>query len=173
MFIRSLVLASIVSLAASTCVRDYTVKEGDFCDKISAAQGVSTYQLAVVNNGIINDDCTNLMPDQKICLGYKGSDCTTVYTVVMGDICEDIAAAHKINTTLLYENNRQINPECTNIYVGEVLCVDSIVNAPPPPAGGKPIPIPSTAVPANPTKTPEANNKTEDNEDDLPWCDEL
>lgn len=41
------------------------------------------YQLAVVNNGIINDDCTNLIPGQKICLGYEGEDCTTVYGVFL------------------------------------------------------------------------------------------
>lgn len=128
------------------------------------------------------------MPNQKICLGYQGEDCTSVYgtlfaqfvtgsltrptVVVKDDTCDGIAAAHNVNTTLLYENNRQINPECTNIYVGEVLCVASSVVAPPPPSG-KPFPIPSTAVPANPTKTPEAQNNNNDDDDDLPWCDEL
>ena len=142
------------------------------------------YQLAVINNGIIDDECSNLMPNQRICLGYEGEDCTTVYSklfnfllvrsltrptaVVGGDTCDAIAAAHNVNTTLLYENNRQINPECTNIYIGEVLCVASKVIVPPP-ADGKSFPIPSTATPANPSKTPEPN----DDDEDLPWCDEL
>ena len=60
MFIRSLVTAAMVSsesriatlfgqladphstVAVAHCVREYTVKEGDYCDKISAAEGVST-----------------------------------------------------------------------------------------------------------------------------------
>ena len=90
--------------------------------------------------------------------------------VVGGDTCDAVAAAHNVNTTLLHENNPQINPECTNIYVGEVLCVASSVVAPPPPSG-KPFPIPSTAVPANPASTPQSND--DDDDDDLPYCDEL
>jgi len=189
MFFRSLVVASIVSLAAGHCVREYTVKEGDYCDKISASQGVSTYQLAVINNyGPINDDCTNLTPNQKICLGYEGADCTTVYTVVKGDTCDAIATAHNVNTTLLYENNPQIDTECSNIYVGEVLCVASTVIVPPP--AGKPLTVPSTAVLAPPTTTPTPSNPTpnttpsttpsttpdyggDDDDEDLPYCDEL
>lgn len=38
------------------------------------------YQLAVINYGIINEDCSNLIVNQKICLGYSGEDCTTVYS---------------------------------------------------------------------------------------------
>jgi hypothetical protein len=91
--------------------------------------------------------------------------------VVGGDTCDAVAAAHSVNTTLLHENNPQINPECTNIYIGEVLCVASTVIVPPP-ANGKSFPIPSTAIPANPTQTPEPSTD-DDDEEDLPWCDEI
>ena len=92
-----------------------------------------------------------------------------------GDTCDAISAAHQINTTLLYENNRQIDPECTNIYIGEVLCVASAVTVPPP-AGGEPSsypPVPSTATPANPSRTSGPSVEASDDEEDLPWCDEL
>ena len=113
--------------------------------------------------------------------------------VAGGDTCDAIASAHKVNTTLLHENNPQIDPECSNIYIGEVLCVASKVIVPPP-ADGKSFPTPSGAIPPvspqktpEPTKTPEppkvvpAPPKTpepvygDDNDDDedLPWCDEL
>jgi len=178
MFFRSLVTAAIVSVvAAGSCTRDYVVKEGDYCDKISAAEGVSTYQLAVINYGIINDECSNLVPDQQICLGYGGEDCTTVYTIVADDTCEGIAAAHNVNTTILHENNPQIDPECSNIYIGEVLCVATTVIVPPP-ISDKSYPTPSTAVP--PVKTPEPTASTPkpdgsdgNDDEDLPWCDEL
>lgn len=45
------------------CNRSYTVQAGDFCDGISAAQNVSTYQLATVNP-VINPTCTNLFVGQ-------------------------------------------------------------------------------------------------------------
>jgi len=197
MFLRYIVTAAIVSfVAAGPCTRQYTVKDGDYCDKISVSQGVSTYQLAVINNGIINGDCSNLVSNQQICLGYQGEDCTSVYTVVKGDTCDAVAAAHKVNTTLLHENNPQIDTECSNIYIGEVLCVASTVIVPPP-AGNKPPSVPPTATLANPppsTPTPQPSTSTpkpstptsqppsytpqpeEDNDnddDDLPWCDEL
>jgi hypothetical protein len=111
--------------------------------------------------------------------------------VVGGDTCEAIATAHNVNTTLLHENNPQIDHDCSNIYIGEVLCVAPKVIVPPP-AGDKPFPIPSTATPAVPHKTPDPQVKTpeptktpkpeytpkpeddgNDDDEDLPWCDEL
>jgi LysM repeat protein len=100
--------------------------------------------------------------------------------VAKGDTCDAIAAAHNVNTTLVHENNPQINPDCSNIYIGEVLCVASSVIVPPP-ASGKSFPMPSTATPAVPSPTPQPtqlqsqpnNDDGDDDDDDLPWCDEL
>jgi hypothetical protein len=44
----------------SQCARSYTVRSGDLCDGISAAQHSSTFQLANANQGVINADCSNL-----------------------------------------------------------------------------------------------------------------
>ncbi|KAG6829954.1 hypothetical protein H0H92_002858 [Tricholoma furcatifolium] len=184
------------SAYAATCTRQYTVQAGDICDSISAAQNVSTYQLAAINTGIIDSTCDNLQVGSTLCLGYAGEDCTTTYQVVAGDSCDALAAAHGLNTTILYLNNPQINSECTNIYVGEVLCVAGTVQAPAQPStaihGDT---IPATASPANPaatatptptsashsstksssatpTATPSAAAE-DDDDDDLPYCDEL
>ena len=34
-----------------------------------------------------------------------------------------IAETYQLDDTVLYKNNPQINNECTNIYLGQVLCV--------------------------------------------------
>jgi len=202
MLFRSLVTAAIVTLvAAGPCTRQYTVKDGDICDKISASQNVSTYQLATINKGIINDQCSNLTPKQTICLGYQGEDCNAVYVVVKGDTCDKIASAYSLNTTILYENNPQIDSQCHNIYIGQVLCVSGSVQVPPR-SGNQQMPIPSTATPANPANTPPPsstpkpnpattpvpssspppssnpspasdNDDGDDDDSDLPYCDEL
>jgi len=78
-----------------------------------------------VNNPEVNDACDNLVPDTEICLGESGMDCTKVYTVVAGDTCEWIQEMYGMTEDVLYGNNPQINAECTNIYIGEVLCVDT------------------------------------------------
>ena len=44
--------------------------------------GVSTFQLALVNEDVITENCDNLQPNQTICLGIEQHDCTKVYTVV-------------------------------------------------------------------------------------------
>ncbi|KAH7918401.1 hypothetical protein BV22DRAFT_1076251 [Leucogyrophana mollusca] len=147
--------------AAETCTRTYTAQEGDICDSISAAQNVSTYQLAVVNNGIIDDECNNIAPGTSYCLGWQGEDCSTTYVVQANDDCDIISNAAGINNTILYLNNPQINTDCTNIYIGEVLCTASTVQVPPAPAGSPPgSSIPPSATAAN------------SDGDDLPYCDE-
>jgi LysM repeat protein len=144
--------------SAQQCTRQYTVQQGDICDSISAAQNVSTYQLAVVNEGIIDVACDNLMPGETICLGFSGEDCSTTYVVDFNDTCDQVASAYGINTTTLYYNNPQLNADCTNLYVGEVVCVSSGVSVPPLPSGTMPATaLPSTAYPASPSS--------------LPWCD--
>jgi LysM repeat protein len=147
--------SAVVSVSAQSCMRTYTVESGDVCDGISAAQNVSTYQLAVLNPSI-NAGCTNLMPGQVLCLGTPGDDCNTTYVVEPNDTCDEVAAAHKIDPSLLYHNNPQLDAKCDNMYIGEVLCVAPTGVAPPLPTGSLPATtIPTTALPAN---------------TDIPWC---
>ncbi|KAJ8456962.1 hypothetical protein ONZ45_g18509 [Pleurotus djamor] len=168
------------SVSAGACTRQYTINAGDICDRISAAKNVSTYQLATVNHGIIDSACSNLQIGATICLGYEGEDCSTTYVVKPDDTCSQIAAAHGINSTILYGNNPQINDGCTNIYVGEVLCVAGTVQCPPPPAANtKSVPPPAPKspepkpAPAPPVPAPAPANQFDDDDEDLPYCDEL
>jgi hypothetical protein len=84
-------------LAIDGCTRNATVKAGDTCDaiceqtarcdwntpdlSIAHRYGVSTFQLALVNENAISENCDNLTPDQTLCLGVTGHDCTKVYTI--------------------------------------------------------------------------------------------
>ncbi|KDQ55443.1 hypothetical protein JAAARDRAFT_133886 [Jaapia argillacea MUCL 33604] len=106
-------------VVAADCTRTYVVKTGEICDGISAAQHVSTYQLAALNPGI-NADCSNLVAGWNLCLGLATEDCTTTYVVQLGDTCETIESQQGVNATMLYLNNPQISSDCSNLYVGEV-----------------------------------------------------
>jgi len=186
MYSALILLVAALPAFAAQCSRSYTVKAGDTCDLISAAQNTSTYQLAVVNSGTVNQECTNLAIGQTLCLGNANEDCQTTHVVQDGDICNDIMTTYGINATMLYTNNPNINEGCTNIYPGEVLCVVNGVQVPPAPAGGIPTPSPS-AVPAStvqapsptaPAPAPTDTSSSDDNGDDdddenLPYCDEL
>ncbi|KAJ3484280.1 hypothetical protein NLI96_g5750 [Meripilus lineatus] len=207
MFVTSVVAAFVAlpfvaqSALANSCTRTYTIQQGDWCDTISAAHNSSTYQLAVVNIDKIDSECSNLIPGDQLCLGTEGQDCTQTYVVKPGDICEDVANNHRINATVFYQNNPQLNADCDNLYDGEVVCVASTVLVPNLPEGS---PMPATTIPAGvapartlapsssspaavstptPTPAPADNDDDEDcddddndddvDEDDLPFCDEL
>ncbi|PPQ78502.1 hypothetical protein CVT25_011842 [Psilocybe cyanescens] len=128
---RSLAIAAIVcatllvnaQVATPPCARNYTVQPGDFCDKISAQQNVSTFQLASVNSGKIDAACDNLTVGEVLCLGLVGEDCTNVHVVVAGDTCASIALQAGISTATVLANNPNVNADCSNIGIDEVLCV--------------------------------------------------
>jgi len=130
------IIAALVSLpffvqaqASSNCTRTYTVVAGDICDSISAAQSVSTYQLASLNTEV-DAACHDLQPGLQICLGGDPSeDCKSVHVVKSGDTCDSISAAYNTNSTILMQNNPQLDQSC-DIYQGEVLCVANMVQAP-------------------------------------------
>ncbi|KAI0329365.1 hypothetical protein GY45DRAFT_878419 [Cubamyces sp. BRFM 1775] len=115
-------------VSRADCARDYTVIPGDVCDGISAKTGTSTFQLRFVNQ-VINETCTNLSAGQVLCLGIVGQDCTDVHVVQSGEDCVDIAKAAGTSLDTLLANNPNVNSDCTNIYVGEVLCTaDSVID---------------------------------------------
>jgi LysM domain len=118
------------------------IQAGDYCDKISQEQNVSTfvfalygrfysvlnffflcyysYQLAVVNPDMINKGCTNLTPGESICLGLDGGeDCSTTQVVQPGDTCSGITGSNGLNMTIFLHNNPQLDDAC-DIYVGQV-----------------------------------------------------
>jgi len=182
------VLIAAVPAFAAQCSRSYTVKDGDYCDAISASQNTSTYQLAVLNSGSINSECSNLAVGQTLCLGDVASeDCKQTHVVQTGDICDTVMTTYGINATMLWTNNPIIDADCTNIYEGEVLCVSNQVQVPAAPASGIPAPshtiVPaSTSEAASPTvvnvaPTPTSTTSSDDGDDgddeDLPFCDEM
>jgi LysM repeat protein len=169
---RLFAIACVASLAqvsyAANCSRKYTIKEGDICDSISAANNVSTYQLGAVNAGKINEACSNLVIGEEICLATEGEDCSNTYTVVKGDTCSKIWDNHGVNSTILYANNPQIDEECSNVYLGEVLCIGDSVRAPPVPSvpihtgppAGEATPTPAAPAAVNAAPIPSATSST-------------
>ncbi|EAU87171.1 hypothetical protein CC1G_05860 [Coprinopsis cinerea okayama7 len=152
--------------SAAQCTRTYTIKEGDYCDSISAAQGVSTYQLAVLNAGKINPRCDNLVPGDELCLGTDEVDCRETTVVIAGNTCSAIWDENTLDSEIFYLNNPQVSRDCRNIYIDEVLCIAKTVQVPPAPT----VPIHTGPPPAEatppvpldpaPTPAPEGENLT-------------
>jgi len=159
-FVALVLSSTATSVLADSCKRWHTVQSGEICDSICQAESVALYQLFVLNPEI-DAECTNLMPGQELCLAKPNEDCKQVYQVKPNDTCEEVSEAHGIKLATFFYNNPQVNQDCTNLYIDEVVCVaHDYINydhgtTTPPPAPS----MPSTALPAMPTDT------------DLPWCD--
>jgi LysM repeat protein len=111
-------------------VRFYTVKAGDECLQIAEASKMSVQQLMQFNPSI-NQACTNLQPVQQLCLRQaaegsgSGSDCAggSSYIAAAGDTCSSIAAAASISAAELISANPSINGACTNLQIGQRVCI--------------------------------------------------
>lgn len=98
---------------------------GDPSLQLATKYGASTFQLSHVNPLSIDEACEQLQIGSELCLGFEGSDCSKIHTVVEGDTCGLLLDVYGMDDATLRQNNPQINEECTNIYIGEVLCVDT------------------------------------------------
>ncbi|KAE8150987.1 hypothetical protein BDV25DRAFT_171767 [Aspergillus avenaceus] len=101
----------------------YTTKEGDTCDSIALAQGVSAATMFYINPDILN--CTSILAGTSLCLPQQ---CEDLYTVQPNDTCIDIAIDSNIRTQALLTYNSQLNWNCSNLhstnpYWGTTLCV--------------------------------------------------
>ncbi|KAH8112812.1 hypothetical protein DFH11DRAFT_1511170 [Phellopilus nigrolimitatus] len=114
---------SSVAAQEPNCARNYTVQLGDTCDLISAANNVSTFQLAFVNADTVNADCSNLALGEPLCLGVTGQDCNITHVVASGDSCSSIDSAAGIPIDTLLANNKNVFSDCSNVYPGEVSTV--------------------------------------------------
>lgn len=103
----------------------YTTKDGDTCDSIALAYGVSAATMFYINSNIMN--CSSIWSGTPLCLPET---CASVYTVQPGDTCSSIAAANGILTSNVLSFNSQLNYNCTNLqspdpYWGSTLCVST------------------------------------------------
>lgn len=134
------------------CSKHYTVVTGDSCYVIDTKYGLTFSQLQALNPGAINSDCTNLDIGQVICVAGLNSTtssasvpsstthststsasptsdpCENHYTVVAGDSCYKIDTLYNLTFGQLQSLNPSaaINADCTNLQIGQVLCVAGV-----------------------------------------------
>lgn len=114
---------------AAACAKKINVAGGDTCDSIAGKNGISTDTLKQLN-GVINANCNNLGIGQELCVAagagagvQSGGACKKEVTVVAGDQCKTIAAANGIDTAKLQSFNAAVNAGCTNLSIGQKICV--------------------------------------------------
>lgn len=121
---------------AGLCSKQYIVQSGDTCSSIATGAGITTSQL-ISSNPQINSGCTNLSVGEALCLSAATVTststasvptstnplCSYAYQVISGDTCSSITTKFSMTTTQLLTLNPQVNSNCTNLAVGNVLCL--------------------------------------------------
>ncbi|KXS09209.1 hypothetical protein M427DRAFT_248255 [Gonapodya prolifera JEL478] len=141
------------------CSKPYVVQGGDYCELIADGAGVTFDNLLLFNPGL---DCDNFFVGDVLCLGYStngggvtppvnqpSSSCTSFYEVGDGDTCYLIAQKNGITPEQLVALNSQLN--CTDFYVGDILCVSNTNRSP---TVSPVIPVPLWTTTATHTATP-------------------
>ncbi|KAI0295011.1 hypothetical protein BC826DRAFT_1175232 [Russula brevipes] len=134
-----LTLALALPIEPPTCSTTRVVQSGDTCEAIANAAGIPVSTL-LANNPAVNSGCTNLFIGQVLCTANQPTQpppppttCSTTRVVQAGDTCEAIANAAGIPVSKLLANNPAVNSGCTNLFIGQVLCISSQTTPPPPP----------------------------------------
>ncbi|KAJ5720928.1 uncharacterized protein N7483_008862 [Penicillium malachiteum] len=114
-------------VSESICVSGniYTTEDGDTCDSIAQALGVSAATMYYTNPNILN--CSDIITGTSLCLPLT---CNEVYAVQPNDTCSSIAVSNYITTSNVINWNSQLNSNCSNLvspdpYWGSVLCVSA------------------------------------------------
>ncbi|KIK60811.1 hypothetical protein GYMLUDRAFT_261197 [Collybiopsis luxurians FD-317 M1] len=115
-----------IGASALSCDNElYTVVSGDVCDSIASKLGIPTAALLECNPQI-DAACDNLIPGEQLATPLTATSCGicgTFYVVKAGDVCDSIGAIFDVTFAGLQCANPQINDECTNLQIGEVLCI--------------------------------------------------
>ncbi|KAJ7751586.1 hypothetical protein B0H16DRAFT_1547596 [Mycena metata] len=106
----------------SNCTTYHTVISGDNCQTMEASSGIAASDFLRWNPEV-NSACTNIFAGEAYCVGGGGQACGKLYVVKSGDGCEAIAMSSGITQARLDALNPQVDANCDNLQVGEILCV--------------------------------------------------
>jgi len=128
MFARLSLFAIVTALSAAlvtaqtSCQATDTVVSGDNCVAIAARFNVSDAALLAANP-VLDANCDNLFVGQQLCIPFPPTGCSAQYTVLSGNTCTQIAAQFGTTFAALVAANPALNAQCSNLAVGEVLCI--------------------------------------------------
>lgn len=134
----------------TNCTQVRKVSSGDTCASIAANASIS-FQALLAWNPQITSNCSNLSIGASICVSgppiSTGSlspsatsapttlpssiaNCSAYHTIAAGDDCGTITLLHNISVPTLTFWNPQINTQCSNLVIGNKICVSSSVLPP-------------------------------------------
>ncbi|KAL7934419.1 hypothetical protein V8C35DRAFT_327295 [Trichoderma chlorosporum] len=134
---------------ASNCNKFHKVVSGDTCSVLASSNGISLDDFYSWNPAV-GSSCTSLVLDYYVCVGIIGTggsttskpgngistpgpvqtgivgNCNSFHLVVSGDTCADIASKSGISLDSFYAWNPAVKNDCTQLLVGDYVCVGII-----------------------------------------------
>jgi len=110
----------ILCIPGGSCPLEYTVEKNDTCNRIGAKFNVTGSGI-ISANPIISYGCNNLTVGKTLCI--PNLSCVKKYTIGSGDTCNGIGSGFNITGSAIISANPTINSGCTNLQVGQVLCI--------------------------------------------------
>lgn len=119
--------------AVGSCNAWYKISSGDTCEVAAAKNKITVDQLRSWNNQL-GSTCNNLWLGYYACVGVPGaaapmpgivSNCKRYSLVVSGDSCEIVSQRYGINVNDFKKWNTYINAQCTNIWLGALVCTSA------------------------------------------------
>ncbi|KAI1198017.1 hypothetical protein F5X97DRAFT_300245 [Nemania serpens] len=125
----------------ANCTATYTIQPFDNCNKIVDDFGdVFTLDDFYSWNPQVNSFCSNLFPNQVVCVGLGeptgapsacpvpvkpglASNCDSCFKVLEGDSCPEVVSINNITLPELLAWNPDLNAGCTNLIIGYNYCV--------------------------------------------------
>ncbi|KAJ7186092.1 hypothetical protein C8R46DRAFT_1289630 [Mycena filopes] len=114
--------ANLAAGSLANCTAYHTVASGDNCQTMEAAGGIAASDFFRWNPEV-KTDCTNIFAGEAYCVGGGGQACGKTYVVKSGDGCSSIIGAAGITQARLNALNPQLDANCDNLQVGEILCI--------------------------------------------------
>ncbi|KAL9936299.1 hypothetical protein V8E36_005141 [Tilletia maclaganii] len=110
---------------SNNCGAVATVASDQSCSDIATKYNTTFANLRTLNPNV-NADCFNIYPGEVLCVAPRPptpswwQTCTSMYTVVIGDTCNKIAAKLSLTTTRLFGLNPGLS--CSGLSPGQQLC---------------------------------------------------
>ncbi|KAI1151808.1 hypothetical protein F4825DRAFT_421529 [Nemania diffusa] len=117
----SVALPTMTPMPNQTCFGGtyYTIKGGDGCESIAAANNLAIDNFLALNS--IDPNCTAIAQGMTVCI----RDSCKLYTVQPGDTCKSILAAHSFTMNELVAWNPVLETNCDDMatMVGRSICI--------------------------------------------------
>ncbi|KAF9530904.1 hypothetical protein CPB83DRAFT_849841 [Crepidotus variabilis] len=142
-----LTVSLLVLALSSSSVLGLAVRQVDLSDSLSASSSaLSSTSAVTLTSTIPGDDATVTVTGTPTTVSDSPtstidatpvpsstaapSGCTKTYTIVEGDTCWGISASQQVPSSALAQlNAASINSECTNLQVGQQLCLEDATSA--------------------------------------------